>query len=219
MVDIRRRLLPTEDDTARFDKGAAERNELAALVDNVRDGKGPFIHIEFDSKETVTADVKKASDKALDGNGDFKYDVPNDKLVEVVKRITREGQEFHRLLQLPEFAEHREKLEQAVKDATVGTKWKAVGRSRPATDNEIECPALAAALKSKEFVREHEANEKVDVKVKVFSKEEVDTFGLITSDSVIKAGDEYYRQAAYGRQLRTLLAAWTAPAFVCRNGI
>ena len=283
VVDIRRRLLPTEDDTARFDKASrnsaavnyiwtfwllrgrgkvpswiahgrpalppstdssggiptrvvtrsvkmasdrwlktAKRNELAALVDNVRDGKGPFIHIEFDGKETVTADVKKASDTALDGNGDSKYDVPNDKLVEVVKRITSKGQEFHRLLQLPEFAEHREKLEQAVKDATVGTKWKAVGRSRPATGNEIECPALAAALKSKQAVREHEANEKVDVEVKVFSKEEVDTFGLkgrIASDSVIKAGDVYYRQAAYGRQLRTLLAAWTAPAFVCRNGI
>ena len=222
VVDIRRRLLPTEDDTARFDKANAELNELAALVDNVRDGKGPFIHIEFDGKETVTADVKKASDTALDGNGDSKYDVPNDKLVEVVKRITSKGQEFHRLLQLPEFAEHREKLEQAVKDATVGTKWKAVGRSRPATGNEIECPALAAALKSKQAVREHEANEKVDVEVKVFSKEEVDTFGLkgrIASDSVIKAGDVYYRQAAYGRQLRTLLAAWTAPAFVCRNGI
>ena len=218
VVDIRRRLLPTEDDTARFDKANAELNELAALVDNVRDGKGPFIHIEFDGKETVTADVKKASDTALDGNGDFKYDVPNDKLVEVVKRIRSEGQEFHRLLQLPEFAEHREKLEQAVMDATVGTKWKAVGRSRPATDNEIECPALAAALKSKQAVREHEANEPVEV----FSKEEVDTFGLkgrIASDSVIKAGDVYYRQAAYGRQLRTLLAAWTAPAFVCRNGI
>ena len=204
VVDIRRRLLPTEDDTARFDKASrnsaavnyiwtfwllrgrgkvpswiahgrpalppstdssggiptrvvtrsvkmasdrwlktAKRNELAALVDNVRDGKGPFIHIEFDGKETVTADVKKASSTALDGNGDHKYDVPNDKLVAVVKRITSEGQEFHRLLQLPEFAEHREKLEQAVKDATVGT----------------------------------------------------------------------------GRQLRTLLAAWTAPAFVCRNGI
>ena len=283
VVDIRRRLLPTEDDTARFDKASrnsaavnyiwtfwllrgrgkvpswiahgrpalppstdysggiptrvvtrsvkmasdrwlktAKRNELAALVDNVRWGKGPFIHIEFDGKETVTADVKKASDTALDGNGDFKYDVPNDKLVEVVKRITSKGQEFHRLLQLPEFAEHREKLEQAVKDATVGTKWKAVGRSRPATGNEIECPALAAALKSKQAVREHEANEKVDVEVEVFSKEEVDTFGLkgrIASDSVIKAGDVYYRQAAYGRQLRTLLAAWTAPAFVCRNGI
>ena len=218
VVDIRRRLLPTEDDTARFDKANAELNELAALVDNVRDGKGPFIHIEFDGKETVTADVKKASDTVLDGNGDFKYDVPNDKLVEVVKRITSKGQEFHRLLQLPEFAEHREKLEQAVKDATVGTKWKAVGRSRPATDNEIECPALAAALKSKQAVREHEANEPVEV----FSEEEVDTFGLkgrIASDSVIKAGDVYYRQAAYGRQLRTLLAAWTAPAFVCRNGI
>ena len=77
-------------------------------------------------------------------------------------------------------------------------------------------------MKSKQAVREHEANEKVDVEVKVFSKEEVDTFGLkgrIASDSVIKAGDVYYRQAAYGRQLRTLLAAWTAPAFVCRNGI
>ena len=196
----------------------AKRNELAALVDNVRWGKGPFIHIEFDGKETVTADVNEASDTALDGNGDSKYDVPNDKLVEVVKRIRSEGQEFHRLLQLPEFAEHREKLEQAVMDATVGTKWKAVGRSRPATDNEIECPALAAALKSKQAVREHEANETVEV----FSKEEVDTFGLkgrIASDSVIKAGDVYYRQAAYGRQLRTLLAAWTAPAFVCRNGI
>ena len=94
VVDIRRRLLPTEDDTARFDKANAEKNELAALVDNVRWGKGPFIHIEFDGKETVTADVTKASDTALDGNGDHKYPMPNDKLVAVVERITSEGQEF-----------------------------------------------------------------------------------------------------------------------------
>ena len=100
VVDIRRRLLPTEDDVARY-SSPATRNELAVEVGNVRHH---------------TCNLRVTDKLGPDGQGD--YVVTTDEVIEKMRRIAYEpGQELYRLLQLAEFREHKSHLDRAMQGA------------------------------------------------------------------------------------------------------
>ena len=89
VVDLRRRLLPTDDDLARFNPAyGATRNELAALVEKVR---------KHEYTDWYAKPIKDAIDQ--------------------MEVIDAPGQRLYELLQRPEFRVHRERLNEVKQDA------------------------------------------------------------------------------------------------------
>ena len=181
--------LPTLDDERNYDEQHAERNELAALVKQVRE-----------HKRTVWRTVDTSE------------------VLERVRLIDAPGQRFHELLQRPEFRAHRQKLDDIKQEAQhVATCMRRIKQRVLELCGREELGAHRARLE--QAVKEADKAGDVTLLVEqlrgLLAPDERELLGL-DHDNVTRA--ERLEEGG-GLKLRRLLAEWGSPSFVCRNGI
>ena len=189
VVDLRRRLLPTEDDEEPF--GGVE-NELAALVKKVREHE--HARDRWDA-------------------------VGIDEVIERIALIDAPGQRLHALLEeRPEYRPHRARLDQVKLDAQhVATCMRRIKQRLLELCERGELGARRARLEqAKQAAGETvHVTRLVEQLRGLLAPDERELLGLdledVTRATLLEKDD--------GLWLRQLLNAWGSPEFVCRNGI
>ena len=181
--------LPTPDDERNYDEQHAERNELAALVKEVRE-----------HKRTVWRTVDTSE------------------VLERVRLIDAPGQRFHELLQRPEFRAHRQKLDEIKQEARhVATCMRRIKQRLLELCGREELGAHRARLEQavKEADKAGDVTPLVEQLRGLLAPDERELLGL-DHDNVTRA---VRLEEGEGLKLRRVLAEWGSPSFVCRNGI
>ena len=182
--------LPTPDDERNYDEQRAERNELAALVKEVREHK---------RTEWRTVDASK--------------------VLEAVRLIDAPGQRFHdELRQRPEFRAHRQKLDEIKKEAQhVATCMRRIRQRLRELCGREQLGAHRGRLKQAAKAADEavDVTPLVEQLRGLLAPDERELLGL-DHDNVTRA---VRLEEGEGLKLRRVLAEWGSPSFVCRNGI
>ena len=180
----------TPDDERNYDEQRAERNELAALVKEVREHK---------RTEWRTVDASK--------------------VLEAVRLIDAPGQRFHdELRQRPEFRAHRQKLDEIKKEAQhVATCMRRIKERLRELCGREELGAHRARLEQAAKAADEAVDVAplVEQLRGLLAPDERELLGL-DHDNVTRA---VRLEEGEGLKLRRVLAEWGSPSFVCRNGI